>query len=198
MLVVSKIFTAMKKILTIISCLAFASQVDAQSGDPHFSLAKGRVYSEREKQKLEYGVYVKNGNVMQVSNGQEVRMYDSMTLLDGSKVLPDGTILRLDGTKNKLNDGQRISLNGQISNIPKDEYVTMNNGRMTIVKDTIWIVMDRDLMLENGNRVFVQGYVVSPDGRKVPFNEGDKMSLAGTWMNDQPVFNSKLLQCSVK
>ena len=170
------------------------AQVEAQTGDPHFSLAKGRVFSEREKQQMDYGVFMKNGSVIEVKNGMQVKMYDSMTMLDGSKVSPDGTISKLDGTKFKLQEGQRITLNGQISSLPKDEFVTLNNGRMTIVKDTVWIVMDHDLMLENGNRVFVSGYMVTQDGKKVTFDEGDKMSLQGRWMNDQPTFNSKLMQ----
>ena len=184
----------MKKILTIFSCIALAAQVNAQTGDPHFSLAKGRVYSEREQSVMQTGAVMKNGILMEVRNGTEMRMYDTMKMLDGSKVLPDGTILRLDGSQTKLHEGERIFHSGVVSAMPKNEYVTMSNGRMTIVKDTIWIEMDRNLMLENGHRVFIQGYVVTPDGKKVQFNEGDKMSLQGIWMNDQPVFNSKLLQ----
>ncbi len=186
----------MKKILTIVSAIAFAVQVNAQSGDPHFSLAKGRVFSEREQTTMQNGVFMRNGVPMEVKNGSEMRMYEDMKMLDGSKVLTDGTILRLDGTQTKLQEGERIFLSGVVSPIPKNEYVTMNNGRMTIVKDTIWIQMDRNLMLENGNRVFVQGYVVTSDGKKVQFKEGDKMSMGGAWMNDQPIFNSKLLQSS--
>ena len=180
----------MKNILTIFSCIALAAQVNAQTGDPHFSLAKGRVYSEREQAVMQTGVLVKNGNVYEVHNGAEMRMYNSMSMLDGSKVLPDGTILRLDGTKTRLQEGERISLNGVVNAVPKNEYVTTSNGRMAIVKDTIWIPMDRNLMLENGNGVFTAGYIVTPNGKRVSFVEGDKISMEGKWMNDQPVFNS--------
>ena len=186
----------MKKILTIVAAITFAIQVNAQTGDPHFSMAKGRVFSQREQSVMQNGVLMRNGIVIEVKNGSERRMYEELKTLDGSKVLPDGTILRLDGTQSKLQEGERIFLSGVVNSVPKNEYVTMSNGRMTIVKDTIWIQMDRNLMLENGNRVFVQGYLITSDGKKVQFNEGDKISLQGSWMNDQPVFNSKLLQSS--
>ncbi|MBC7749617.1 MAG: hypothetical protein H7Z76_13770 [Methylotenera sp.] len=186
----------MKNILNIVAAITFAIQVNAQTGDPHFSMAKGRVFSQREQSVMQNGVMMRNGIVTEVKNGSERRMYEELKTLDGSKVLPDGTILRLDGTQSRLQEGERIFLSGTVNLVPKNEYVTMSNGRMTIVKDTIWIQMDRDLMLENGNRVFVQGYVITSDGKKVQFNEGDKISLQGNWMNDQPVFNSKLLQSS--
>ncbi len=188
----------MKKVLTICSCLICMAGAHAQYGDPHASLARTRVYSEREKQKLESGALMKDGIVYQVNNGQESRMYNSLALLDGSKVLPDGTIIKLDGTKLHLSEGQRINLDGQVSSLPKSEYVTMQGGKMVLVRDTIQIQMDHEMTMENGSKVSAMGYVITSEGKKVLFNEGDKMNLEGVWMNNQPTFNSKLLESAAK
>ena len=48
-------------------------------------------------------------------------VYEAKKMLDGSKVYPDGTIQRLDGTKTKLQEGEIIFQSGVVSAIPKHE-----------------------------------------------------------------------------
>ena len=157
------------------------------NGDLHASPAKGRTVTLSETQKMEDGVLMRNGRMYVVKKGVETSMYEDVSLLDGTRVHIDGTLLRVDGTKNKLHNDERININGVWSKLPALHYATMQNGRMMLVRDTTSILMDRELVTENGNKIYAQGYVVTVDGRRVQFMEGDRMNISGAWMDPLPM-----------
>lgn len=190
----------MRTLLTI-CCLAFVAQTYAQNqvyGDVHASPAKTRTYSERELKSMQDGVFMRKGRMFVVSQGTEQSMYEPMTMLDGTKVQPDGSYLKLDGTKHRLHDDERMFLSGQITAVPHTHFVTLKNNKMWVVRDTINILMDREYTLENGSKVYPEGYAIH-EGKKVAFAEGDRMNLSGVWMEpEQLSYSNKPAETSSK
>ena len=180
----------MKTLFTSIACLIVTCQAFAQyaEGDMHAAPAKKRNQTQSERTRMMDGVEMKNSRMYVVKNGQEMSMYDDVVMLDGTKVHVDGTITKLDGTKVKMQDGQRMFLSGVMDKMPVVNFVTLQGGKMVLVKDTVNIMMDRMLSTDNGTKIFPEGYVVTTDGKKVPFAEGDRMNLEGVWM--EPVRSS--------
>jgi hypothetical protein len=168
----------------MVCCVLVAVQANAQGyndGDVHAAPAKKRTYTEREMQELKDGVISKNGRMFLVKNGAEESMYESAFMLDGTKVSPNGTYIRLDGTKDKLKDNQRMLLSGKLEFLPPVHFVTMKQGKMIVVNDSIEIFLDRELTLENGNHIYPDGHVMV-DGKRVEFSDGDRMNMSGAWM----------------
>ncbi|MBK5285131.1 MAG: hypothetical protein JJE25_06980 [Bacteroidia bacterium] len=60
------------------------------------------------------GVMMQNGKVMMVRNGKMTPMDHDMTMSNGTKVMSTGTILKKDGTKMMMKDGQHIDMSGNI------------------------------------------------------------------------------------
>jgi hypothetical protein len=56
----------------------------------------------------------KNGSLVLHRNGTETVIAESYTCSNGSKVVPDGTVIRKNGTYTKLNEGERVYKNGII------------------------------------------------------------------------------------
>jgi len=152
------------------------------NGDVHAAPAKTRKYTEHELQMLKDGVAMQNGRMFVVKNGAKESMLETLTLLDGTKVFPDGSYQRLDGSKNKLQNGYQILMGGELHKAPPLHYVTMKSGKMMVISDTIEVLLDRELSLENGNKVYPEGYMIS-DGKKVMLSNGDRVNISGEFMS---------------
>lgn len=177
----------MKTLYTTICGVLLGMSCFAQyNGDVHAAPAKTRKYTEHELQTLRDGVAMQNGRMFVVKNGAKESMLETVTLLDGTKVLPDGTYQRLDGTKNKLQDGYQILMGGELHKAPPLHYVTMKNGKMLVVSDTVEVILDRELALENGNKVYPEGYMIN-SGKKVLLSNGDRINISGEFMSPTPI-----------
>lgn len=178
----------MKTVYTTVCCLILGISTFAQSyeGDVHAAPAKTRTYTEHELQAPKDGVIMKKGRVFVVKGGSEQSIFETMTMLDGTKILADGTYVKLDGTKGKLREGEQILFNGELHSAPPQHFITMKNGKMMVINDTIQILMDRELTLENGHKVYPQGYMIN-EGKKVMINNGDRINMSGNWMEPEAV-----------
>lgn len=178
----------MKTLYTTICLVMMGMSSFAQyaAGDVHAAPAKTRKYTEHELQTLKDGVAMQNGRMFLVKNGTKESMLDVYTMLDGTKVLPDGTYLKLDGTKGKLQDGYQMLLSGELHKAPPMHYVTMKKGKMLVVSDTIEVILDRELSLENGNKIYPEGYMIS-EGKKVLLSNGDRVNISGEFMPPTPI-----------
>ncbi len=62
------------------------------------------------KEKLSDRVVMKEGQMMLVKNGEEMKMEKDVTLPSGTVITTDGTVKKKDGSEVKLKDGQYIAL----------------------------------------------------------------------------------------
>ena len=61
------------------------------------------------------GVVMKNGKLMRISSGQKVALDQDLTLSNGTKIMRDGTIVKRDGSRVLLEEGQHIDMLGNLT-----------------------------------------------------------------------------------
>lgn len=59
-------------------------------------------------------IVMQDGQVMIMQNGELVPMLEGMTTLDGSRVLPDGTLRMADGTTRTMEEGETMTIAGEV------------------------------------------------------------------------------------
>ncbi len=59
------------------------------------------------------GVIIMNGKTMVVKNGQSTAMNQPVNLTNGSRIMPDGTLIDKDGSSVKLKEGDYLDFTGQ-------------------------------------------------------------------------------------
>lgn len=69
------------------------------------------------------GVKMKDGKVWVKKDGKKTELLQEMTLSDGTKVLPNGTVTMSDGTVKNMKNGDMISMDGKwhTDKMKKDE-----------------------------------------------------------------------------
>jgi hypothetical protein len=69
---------------------------------------------------LKDGAYRENGVVMRLQAGQAFRLEGPLTLTDGSVLNPSGILVRKDGTRQLLPNGQAVNMQGAVVNLRDD------------------------------------------------------------------------------
>lgn len=69
------------------------------------------------------GVMIMDGKVVVIKNGQQSRSTEPVNLLNGSRILDDGTLVDRDGTRTKLKEGDYLDFSGK--------YLHRNPGSKT-------------------------------------------------------------------
>ena len=59
-------------------------------------------------------IIMRDRQVMIMQNGELVQMLEGMTTLDGSRVLPDGTLQMWDGTTRIMEEGETLTIAGEV------------------------------------------------------------------------------------
>ena len=59
-------------------------------------------------------IIMQEGQVMVMKNGELVPMLEGMTTIDGSLVLPDGTVRMADGTTRRMEEGETMIISGEV------------------------------------------------------------------------------------
>jgi hypothetical protein len=75
------------------------------------------------------GVYMENGKMMKVKNGQKSAFQDiDLTMSNGTKIMSDGTYINKDGSKMTMTEGQHIDMEGNMipMNTNKDNNMDYN------------------------------------------------------------------------
>jgi hypothetical protein len=64
-----------------------------------------------------HGEYVlmRDGKIIVLRNGEEMPMEEEMTMLDGTKVMPNGQVIMANGTARMMAEGETISMDGQMA-----------------------------------------------------------------------------------
>lgn len=59
-------------------------------------------------------IIMQDGQVLIMQHGELVPMLEGMTTIDGSRVLPDGTVRLADGTSHRLQEGETMTIAGEV------------------------------------------------------------------------------------
>lgn len=78
------------------------------------------------------GVMMKNGKLMMVKNGKKTLMDHEMSMNNGTKVLSNGMIMKKDGTKMMMKEGQYMNMAGNLRDPETKKVIT----KKTTTKET--------------------------------------------------------------
>ena len=59
------------------------------------------------------------------------------------------------------------------------DYVTMQDGKMMVMKEGNMMPMEKEMEMANGTKVMTDGNVMKKDGSKVMMKEGDRVYMNG-------------------
>lgn len=68
-------------------------------------------------------VMMKDGKMVILRQGKLLPMDLDMALLDGTRVMTTGAIMRPDGTSRQMLEGEAINMEGEMTNIDDEAYV---------------------------------------------------------------------------
>jgi hypothetical protein len=124
-------------------------------------------------------VTLEKGQVVVIKDGEKTPVSKTAVLADGSQVNPDGTVLRKDGSKFRLLDGQILRLNG--AELPAIDSITLQNGKVFVQKDgsKLYVKPGTSMMMSDGTKVYGDGLIVSKDGQKTSLTEGQIVPVEG-------------------
>ncbi len=110
----------------------------------------------------------------------DVSALEADTDLPGAgRVTPDGYLISKSGVRRKLLDGEIIDLTGQAISV--SDSVVLKNGKVIVQKDgaSFEVAPGRNLMMNDGSKVFGDGTVVMKDGTKVVLVPDEILKLEG-------------------
>lgn len=122
---------------------------------------------------------VTRGRVMIMQDGEQSALAVEYTLGDGSRVAPDGTLIEKSGQRRRLLDGQILRFDGHSA--PAKDTISLRDGKVSVQKDgsTFEVPKGRTLMMNDGTKVFGEGYALKRDGSRVTLSEGQTVEVEG-------------------
>ncbi len=151
----------------------------------------------------------KHGKVLMVKDGEPSIISKELTLPNGNKLGKHGHVIRKDGSKFMLKDGEKMDTKGELMGVatvkpienkpttdvtPKEEpkpsnldkgpkitngYLVMRGGVMYLVNEGASIAMTEDLTLGDNSVVKKSGDYKSADGKISKLTNGDRISMSG-------------------
>ena len=131
----------MKKVIFVSVAFCFSMCLFAQTD----STKKKMQYIDNEKRQMTRegnyqtatklfpdGVMMKNGKLMMIKNGKKTLMDHEMSMSNGTKVLSNGMIMKKDGTKMMMKEGQYMNMAGNFRNPETKKVIT----KKTTTKET--------------------------------------------------------------
>ncbi len=124
-------------------------------------------------------VAVLRGRGVLVQDGEAKPIATEYALGDGSRVTADAYLIRPNGARVQLLDGQIFRLGGKA--IPALDSITMVGGKVVVQKDgsQFEVPANRSLMMNEGTKVFGNGRVVMRDGTVKELGEGQIIEVEG-------------------
>jgi hypothetical protein len=124
-------------------------------------------------------VVIKRGRAILVRDGDSSPVEAEFALGNGSRVTGDAYLVRPNGGRVKLLDGQIFRPEGEA--IPALDSVTFSGGKVRVQKDgsQFDVAADRSLMMNDGTKVFGNGKVVMRDGKVRQLNDGEVLEVEG-------------------
>ena len=124
-------------------------------------------------------VEIKRGRAILVRDGESGPVTGEYVLGNGSRVTGNAYLVRPNGARVQLLDGQIFRLEGEA--IPALDTVTLTDGKVRVQKDgsQFGVPANRSLMMNDGTKVFGDGKVVMRDGTVKQLNEGQILEVQG-------------------
>lgn len=132
-------------------------------------------------------ILFKEGKLFIIKDAETSLLTKDIVLSDGSKIFKIGHIIKPNGSKILLHEGQRIALTGEelpdekpeeTSN-PDKNYLTMLRGRVWIVTDGKPALLKEDYNINGKMIVHTDGFVQKSDGGRMNLRENDRLSFDG-------------------
>lgn len=122
---------------------------------------------------------MKAGRLTLVKDGEESIATAEVKLDSGVRVRPDGTITGTDGRVRRMLDGQIARWSGE--QVATTDTVTIKDGQVILQKDggRVTLRPNQSIMMSDGTKVFGDGTVLKPDGKKEKVKEGEILKLPG-------------------
>ncbi|HEY6167815.1 MAG TPA: DUF6799 domain-containing protein [Verrucomicrobiae bacterium] len=124
-------------------------------------------------------VTLNRGRVLVMRDGEYSPVSGQLALGDGSRVGSDGVVTGKDGSPRRLLDGQILRLDGTAA--PAKDTVSLFKGKVSVQKDgsKIDVAAGRTITMNDGTKVFGEGYVIKSDGTRVNLSEGQTLEVEG-------------------
>jgi len=124
-------------------------------------------------------VAVVRGRAMITVEGEQSAVAGEYRLGNGKRVLADGTLIEPSGQRRRLLDGEILRLDGKSAEAK--DTVSLIGGKVSVQKDgsKFEVAPGRTITMNEGSKVFGEGYLIKSDGTKVVLAEGQTVELAG-------------------
>jgi len=117
-----------------------------------------------------------DGKLVIMKDNEVKNVTKEVTLSNGTKVMPDGTVVAKDGTKSMLKEGESLGMDGKP--MVKDHFL-MKGGKMIAMVGGKAITMTKEIVIDNGAKILVDGTVMAKDGTKKILKEGQMLFTDG-------------------
>jgi hypothetical protein len=162
-----------------------------------------------DKSKVDYDeknhIAMKFGKMVVVKEGKEMPMTSEMLMPDWSRIYPDGTVEKQNGTKTKMKEGERFNMEAEPMSKLNTGYtgapivastnkttttttttatttpattqtlITLKAGKTVIQMGAKEIPMSKERMLNNGTKIMTDGTITKKDGSSFKLKEGEKV-----------------------
>jgi len=114
-----------------------------------------------------------------VKDGEGQTLNQPMTLPNGARLSPDGTMRTATGRVRRLMDGQLFALTGEA--IAAKDTITLQDGKVIVQKDgsQFEVGVHQTLLMNEGTKVLGDGTVIKRDGSKFKLTEGQVVTIEG-------------------
>lgn len=130
--------------------------------------------------KKDYLTVIGGKTTFVMDNGSKKPVVREMTLDDGTKVSPDGTVMTKDGKTLALKEGEKLSMDGKITPNPAmEDHIMSMGGKMWVRKNGKFSAMEKDTSLPDGTKVTMDGTIVLANGRSLKTGDGDFVLMTG-------------------
>lgn len=147
-----------------------------------------------DKSKADYDeknhIVMKMGKMVQVKDGKDIPMASEMLMPDWSKIYPDGTVEKQNGTKTKMKEGERFNMEGEPMAKINTGYTgtpvastakTTSTTTTTATTSTTPPTATQTLIVMKASKLIIQmGAKEIPMSKERILNNGTKIMLDGT------------------
>ena len=144
--------------------------------------AKGEVMRRKDDLVNMDGVTMRNGKMMKWEANKLIAVDKEITLANGAKVAPNGSVTMKDGTKLTLNNGEIFTSKGEIVIAKSDllsDALIKRDGNMMLLQNGKVKMLNEDMTLPNGSVISSKGILSTSSGSKIILREGDVVSMNG-------------------
>lgn len=177
--IVSTVFSAMIVMATCTS--SFAQEEKTKSNK------QVNKQTDNDAVLLKDGYMVKGEKVMLISNGKVTTLNKEVTFKNGDKLMTNAVLIKKDGEKKMLKNGDYIDMEGQMKTrqaMTKD-CMMMKDGKMYVTKDGKTTVVEKDMTMKNGTVCSANGMCTTKDGKKIALKNGECMDMEGQMIDKE-------------